>query len=75
MTIGPSSWQRAQAAARAAATVPASDRSSRSYANIDRANVFTVFNAILLAFGLLTFMFGEWQDAGTTASCSGSRSS
>ena len=36
---------------------------SRSYASIIRANVFTVFNLILLVFGVITLAFGEWQDA------------
>ena len=54
----------AEAAAKlAAAPLPSVDQSSRSYASIVRANVVTIFNAILLAFGLLTLMFGEWQDA------------
>ncbi|MDQ3824179.1 MAG: cation-transporting P-type ATPase, partial [Actinomycetota bacterium] len=37
--------------------------SSRSYASIVRANVFTLFNLILLVFGTITLAFGEWQDA------------
>jgi P-type E1-E2 ATPase len=37
--------------------------SSRSYASIVRANVFTVFNLILLVFGGITLAFGAWQDA------------
>jgi len=36
---------------------------SRSYASIVRANVFTVFNLILVAAGVLTFAFGHWEDA------------
>jgi cation-transporting ATPase E/undecaprenyl-diphosphatase len=40
-----------------------SDRSSRSYASIVRANVFTVFNLILGVAGAATLIFGEWQDA------------
>ena len=28
-----------------------------------RANVFTVFNAILAGFGVLTLAFGDWRDA------------
>jgi magnesium-transporting ATPase (P-type) len=36
---------------------------SRSYASIVRANVLTVFNAILAAFGALTLVFGDWRDA------------
>ena len=62
--VSPAGLTEAEAAARlAAAPPPARNRSSRSYASIVRANVFTVFNAILLAFGLLTLAFGEWQDA------------
>ena len=37
--------------------------SSRSYASIVRANVFTVFNLILAFFGGLMLAFGSWQDA------------
>ena len=37
--------------------------SSRSTASIVRANVFTVFNAILVAFGVLTLAFADWRDA------------
>jgi cation-transporting ATPase E len=36
---------------------------SRSYASIVRANVFTIFNLILLVAGIATLAFGEWQDA------------
>ncbi|MCB0864009.1 MAG: hypothetical protein KDB66_12515, partial [Solirubrobacterales bacterium] len=36
---------------------------SRSYRSIVVANVFTVFNAILLFFGLLTIFFGNPKDA------------
>src|SRR3954470_17026293 len=36
---------------------------SRSYKSIVVANVFTIFNLILLAAGALTLVFGEWQDA------------
>ena len=38
-------------------------RTSRSYASIVRANVFTIFNLILAVAGGLTLAFGEWQDA------------
>jgi len=38
-------------------------RPSRSYASIVRANVLTVFNAILASFGALTLAFGDWRDA------------
>ena len=37
--------------------------SSRSYATIVRANVFTVFNGILGGFGAVTLIFGDWRDA------------
>jgi cation-transporting ATPase E/undecaprenyl-diphosphatase len=36
---------------------------SRSTATIVRANVFTVFNAILLGLGILTLAYGDWRDA------------
>jgi len=36
---------------------------SRSTATIVRANTVTPFNAILLALGLLTLVFGDWRDA------------
>jgi P-type E1-E2 ATPase len=37
--------------------------SSRSYVSIVRANVFTVFNVILAAFGVVTLVFGDPRDA------------
>jgi magnesium-transporting ATPase (P-type) len=37
--------------------------SSRSYSSIVRANVLTVFNVILAAFGVVTLVFGDWRDA------------
>jgi cation-transporting ATPase E len=46
-----------------AARPPAVDTSTRSYKSIVVANVFTVFNLILLAAGVLTLAFGEPQDA------------
>jgi len=42
---------------------PQSRRTSRSYASIVRANVLTVFNAILAGFGAVTLIFGDWRDA------------
>src|SRR5579884_2428611 len=36
---------------------------SRSYASIVRANVLTVFNLILAAFGAVTLIFGDARDA------------
>jgi cation-transporting ATPase E len=46
-----------------AATPRADTGSSRSYKSIVVANVFTVFNLILLAAGVLTLAFGNVQDA------------
>ena len=69
----PASWSdpgelvglsESEAAARLSArggSLPA--RSGRSYASIVRANVLTVFNLILAAFGALTLVFGDWRDA------------
>jgi cation-transporting P-type ATPase E len=37
--------------------------SSRSYLSIVRANVFTVFNLILGAFGAVTLIFADWRDS------------
>jgi cation-transporting P-type ATPase E len=42
---------------------PARKQSSRSYASIVRANVFTVFNLILAVFGVLVIAFGDARDA------------
>ncbi|MCY7301607.1 MAG: cation-translocating P-type ATPase [Thermoleophilia bacterium] len=42
---------------------PGESRTSRSTATIVRANAITPFNAILLALGLLTLVFGDWRDA------------
>jgi cation-transporting P-type ATPase E len=42
---------------------PRRQRTSRSYASIVRANVLTVFNAILAGFGAVTLAFGDWRDA------------
>jgi cation-transporting P-type ATPase E len=54
----------AEAARRLAATRrPHARRSSRSYASIVRANVLTVFNVILAAFGAVTLAFGDARDA------------
>jgi len=42
---------------------PPRRRTGRSYASIVRANVLTVFNAILAGFGTVTLIFGDWRDA------------
>jgi P-type E1-E2 ATPase len=53
-----------EAAARLTARGPLpKTASSRSYASIVRANVLTVFNAILAAFGTVTLLYGDARDA------------
>jgi len=52
-----------EAAALLAQRRPSRQRSSRSYLNIVVANVFTVFNLIIGAFGVLTLVFGDIEDA------------
>jgi cation-transporting P-type ATPase E len=42
---------------------PARTGASRSYGSIVRANVFTLFNLILAAFGTVTLLYGDWRDA------------
>jgi P-type E1-E2 ATPase len=37
-------------------------RTGRSYASIVRANVFTLFNLILVSFAVITLWFGDWRD-------------
>jgi cation-transporting P-type ATPase E len=41
---------------------PARTGASRSYGSIVRANVFTLFNLILAAFGAVTLLYGDWRD-------------
>jgi P-type E1-E2 ATPase len=53
----------AEAKRRLSARPSARRRTSRSYASIVRANVFTIFNLILAVAGAATLVFGEWQDA------------
>lgn len=48
---------------RAARGEVAAPASSRSYASIVRANTLTVFNLILVVFGVMTLAFGDWRDA------------
>ena len=52
-----------EAARRLAASSAVPEPTSRSYASIVRGNTLTVFNAILLIFGVLTLTFGNWRDA------------
>jgi P-type E1-E2 ATPase len=59
-----SGLSEAEAAARRAARgEPREPPSSRSTRTIVRANTITPFNAILLALGILTLVFGDWRDA------------
>jgi magnesium-transporting ATPase (P-type) len=53
----------AEAARRVAAAARRAAPSSRSYASIVRANVLTIFNGVLAAFGVLTIVLGDWRDA------------
>jgi magnesium-transporting ATPase (P-type) len=54
----------AEAASRLAARGPRPKTAgSRSFASIVRANVLTVFNVILAAFGAVTLLFGDPRDA------------
>ena len=59
----PPGLSQGEASRRLATRGRRSSRSSRSYASIVRANVFTVFNLILGIAGAATLVFGEWQDA------------
>jgi len=60
----PTGLTEAQASQRLAARGPLQKpATSRSYASIVRANVFTIFNLILAVAGAVTIAFGEWQDA------------
>jgi len=61
--ISPVGLSNEEAARRRAAQGDRKNASTRSYASIVRANVFTVFNVILAGFGTLTLAFGEWRDA------------
>src|SRR5918996_3351778 len=42
---------------------PAPTGTGRSYGSIVRANVFTIFNLILAAFGTVTLIYADWRDA------------
>ena len=59
-----SGLSEAEAAARRTARgEPREPPESRSTSAIVRANAITPFNAILLALGVLTLIFGDWRDA------------
>jgi cation-transporting P-type ATPase E len=60
----PAGLTEAEASRRLAARGPLpAPATSRSYASIVRANVFTIFNLILAVFGGLTLAYGQWQDS------------
>src|SRR5438105_5909735 len=60
----PSGLSEAEASRRLAARGPLrAPPTSRSYASIVRANVFTIFNLILAVAGAVTIAYGQWQDA------------
>jgi cation-transporting P-type ATPase E len=60
----PTGLTQAEAARRLAdAGTPHEQRTSRSYLSIAIANTFTVFNLILLGFGIATIVFGNPKDA------------
>lgn len=62
--VGASGLTEAEARRRLEASgEPGEPPSSRSTASIVRHNVATPFNAILLALGILTLVFGDWRDA------------
>jgi P-type E1-E2 ATPase len=62
-TAAPVGLTQIEAERRLASRPAAQPSTSRSYKSIVVANVFTVFNLILLAAGVLTLAFGEFQDA------------
>ena len=62
-TAAPAGLTQLDAERRLAARPAVPQQTSRSYSSIVVANVFTVFNLILLVFGVVTLAFGEAQDA------------
>lgn len=63
MGSGAAGLTEAEARKRRAARGEEPPQTSRSWASIIRANTLTVFNVILLVFGVLTLSFGDWRDA------------
>jgi P-type E1-E2 ATPase len=61
-TAAPIGLTQTEAERKLASRPVAHARTSRSYKSIVVANVFTIFNLILLAAGVVTLAFGEWQD-------------
>jgi cation-transporting P-type ATPase E len=62
-TVASRGLTQEEAERKLAARPEAPETSTRSYKSIVVANVFTVFNLILLAAGVLTLSFGDAQDA------------
>ena len=62
-TVAPAGLTQREAERRLAARPADSEESSRSYKSIVVANVFTIFNLILLVFGVVTLIFGAAADA------------
>jgi len=63
-TSSPAGLSAAEAARRLEARGPLpKPPTSRSYRSIVVANTFTIFNAILVAFGAMTLLFGDAKDA------------
>ena len=61
--VSPAGLTQREAERRLAARPERPQEPSRSYHSIVVANVFTVFNLILLVFGVVTLVFGKAQDA------------
>jgi cation-transporting P-type ATPase E len=62
-TAAPAGLTQQEAERKLASRPAAQPSSSRSYRSIVLANVFTIFNLILLVAGVVTLAFGDWQDA------------
>ena len=62
-TAAPAGLTQREAERRLDARPPDVEESSRSYKSIVVANVFTIFNLILLVFGVVTLIFGAAADA------------
>jgi cation-transporting P-type ATPase E len=61
--VAPAGLTQAEAERKLASRPVAQPTTSRSYKSIVVANVFTIFNLILLVAGIVTLSFGDWQDA------------
>ena len=61
--VAPAGLTQAEAERKLATKPVAQPTTSRSYKSIVVANVFTIFNLILLVAGVVTLTFGEYQDA------------